>query len=502
MQIINFKAFTLVELIVVITIVWILSTVGFVSYSGYLTWARDSNRISQLTKLSDSLQTYAASKSLPLPDDAISISLSWSSDIISYQWYAWVDVLETIDYTNWGKDPKDDSYFVYYLTKDRKKLQLLTYLEDGFAWNFSPIWSETYAIDYQDRFPKWYWSELWLLLSAEEETVNTPIQEVITDGFLDVFNSSELIRPYFSDREQQVSYSWYTLWAFLSTRLGWPRPWDCPIWFVWVRWNLEYSENGFCVAQYEMTYSDADTPNSVTPWTRNTVWYEENKVPVSMPWKYPISMITWIEARAACESMWKWFHLITNDEWMTVARSIETNPVNWSSWEIGNGFIYSWLTADVNHGCNNWPLWGNTEPRAQVAKTWEWDIQECNEKRSQLLDNWKEVWDLWWNLFERIDKGDNYESFFSLPTASAEVGNWDSDGVYDLSDMRRVGSLFGLWTAAWMWSVNFPAWRENNSFMRWWFVNQPEQSGLYTLFLWWYETESSDVSWFRCTRYY
>jgi len=33
MQKINFRAFTLVELIVVITIVGILSTVGFVSYS-------------------------------------------------------------------------------------------------------------------------------------------------------------------------------------------------------------------------------------------------------------------------------------------------------------------------------------------------------------------------------------------------------------------------------------------------------------------------------------
>ena len=80
-----FPAFTLVELIVVITIVGILSTVGFVSYSGYLTGARDSNRISQLTKLSDSLQVYAATRSLPLPDDAINITASGSSNVIAYQ---------------------------------------------------------------------------------------------------------------------------------------------------------------------------------------------------------------------------------------------------------------------------------------------------------------------------------------------------------------------------------------------------------------------------------
>ena len=125
------KAFTLVELIVVITIVGILSTIGFVAYSGYLGGARDGNRIASLTKLSDSLQTYAAAKSLPLPDDAINIDASGTT--IAYQGYVGENVLETIDFTNGGKDPKDDSYYTYYLTKERNKLQLLTFLEEQTA---------------------------------------------------------------------------------------------------------------------------------------------------------------------------------------------------------------------------------------------------------------------------------------------------------------------------------------------------------------------------------
>ncbi len=39
------KAFTLVELIVVITILAILSTIGFVSYSWFSSKARDSSRL-------------------------------------------------------------------------------------------------------------------------------------------------------------------------------------------------------------------------------------------------------------------------------------------------------------------------------------------------------------------------------------------------------------------------------------------------------------------------
>jgi len=195
----NILAFTLVELIVVITIVWILSTVGFVSYSWYLTGARDSNRFSQLTKLSDSLQIYAASKSLPLPDDYIEITASGASNVIAYQWYVWVDVLETIDYTNWGKDPKDDSYFTYYLTKDRQSLQLMTLMEESGSVALQN--NTTYAADYSERFPKVYGKKMWVLTEID---TNTPIQEVSavnTAWFLDIVNTVTEFTAHISDDE-------------------------------------------------------------------------------------------------------------------------------------------------------------------------------------------------------------------------------------------------------------------------------------------------------------
>jgi len=213
----NKSAFTLVELIVVITIVWILSTVGFVSYSWYLTWARDSNRFSQLTKLSDSLQTYAASKSLPLPDDYIEITASWSESIIAYQWYVWVDVLETIDYTNGWKDPKDDSYFTYYLTKDRNSLQLLAFMENTLVQNRKQLYSSSYAIDYEERVLKTYGRNLWVLVSAEDTTYNSPAQEIssnLINGYLDVFHTSNAYTAIFGDRGQKT-WSGEILWAHM-----------------------------------------------------------------------------------------------------------------------------------------------------------------------------------------------------------------------------------------------------------------------------------------------
>ena len=126
------------------------------SYSGYLTGARDSNRFSQLTKLSDSLQTYAATKSLPLPDDYIEVQSSGAT--IAYQGYVGTDVLETIDYTNGGRDPKDDSYFTYMLSRDRKALQLLAFMEESVA--YFPLTAITYAVDYLDRYPVTYGHKL------------------------------------------------------------------------------------------------------------------------------------------------------------------------------------------------------------------------------------------------------------------------------------------------------------------------------------------------------
>ena len=191
------SGFTLVELIVVITIVWILSTIGFVAYSGYLGGARDGNRIASLTKLSDSLQTYAASKSLPLPDNSVNISATGT--ILGYQGYVGENVLETIDFTNGGKDPKDESYYTYYLSKDRKKLQLLTFLEEQTAQNSTGI-DKAFASDYSNRYPKTYGQSLGIVV----DSTKTPVQEISSiqsAGELDIFSTNTSYTILYKDGE-------------------------------------------------------------------------------------------------------------------------------------------------------------------------------------------------------------------------------------------------------------------------------------------------------------
>lgn len=168
------QAFTLVEIIVVITILTILSAVWFISYSSYLYGARDSTRISQLTKVVETMQGYSLKKRAPMPDDYITLTSSGSD--IAYQWKLWKTVLESLDYEKDIVDPKDKTYYSYFLTKKRKGYQFLAFMESSEnAWNLSALW-KTYAnIDYSNRFPRTFGVSLWILTDTE---TNTPLEDM------------------------------------------------------------------------------------------------------------------------------------------------------------------------------------------------------------------------------------------------------------------------------------------------------------------------------------
>ena len=184
----NNRGFTLVELIVVVTILAILATIGFVSYSSYLTWVRDTNRTSQLRSLSDGLNLYSTRNTLPRPENAVDVSVTvWGIDyMIATQWDAGVNILETINFEKWWKDPKDNTFFTYKLSKDRNNFQLMAFLEEASALSWGG------SVSFGDRFPLTDGTSLWALI----DTSNTPIHqissvrsdgELMLDGTWDIY---------------------------------------------------------------------------------------------------------------------------------------------------------------------------------------------------------------------------------------------------------------------------------------------------------------------------
>ncbi len=89
------KAFTLVELIVVITILAILWTIAFISISWYSAQSRDSVRISDVSNMKTSLELFHLNAGkYPLPDNNQIVSYSW--DILWYQWTFWENVWQLL----------------------------------------------------------------------------------------------------------------------------------------------------------------------------------------------------------------------------------------------------------------------------------------------------------------------------------------------------------------------------------------------------------------------
>lgn len=183
----NHSGFTLVELIVVITILAILWTIGFISVQWYLASARDSSRISDLTNISKGLGNYfIQNKTLPFPDGS-SITIYASGISIGSQWYAGSNTLGAIK-MNDAKDPLDKKYYTYLTNSDNTKYQILALFEDS---NTSAVSGVFWVVDtahagYETRFPGTKGSPLGIFLSNTGMTINQPIQESYSASFTGV----------------------------------------------------------------------------------------------------------------------------------------------------------------------------------------------------------------------------------------------------------------------------------------------------------------------------
>lgn len=118
--------FTLVELVVVVMILAILSTLAFVSYNWYSSQARDSKRMSDIKSLQWALEfQYIKNYSYPNPDNYQNISYSWT--VLWKQGTFWENALQSIvsQIDEIPKDPKYDNEYVYSVSADNQYYQFM-----------------------------------------------------------------------------------------------------------------------------------------------------------------------------------------------------------------------------------------------------------------------------------------------------------------------------------------------------------------------------------------
>lgn len=202
----NLKSwFTLIELIVVIAIIWFLWMVGVMTFMEWFWKSRDASRVAALQNMSTALETHLASHtSYPLPDNYITVKYSWED--LSYQGYFWSTVANSIsNIKSAPKDPKDDKYYTYALSQDKKHYELLALME---WWDetvsYNPLVSEVYAdSSYTDRIPRVFWDPIWIWLDSN----NTPLQYVQSNS-IDMYSSWDGEYKLVMDDNTIKSWTW------------------------------------------------------------------------------------------------------------------------------------------------------------------------------------------------------------------------------------------------------------------------------------------------------
>ncbi len=365
----NNKGFTLVELIVVITILAILWTIAFISLQWYSSESRDSKRISDLWQIRTWLQIEQAREwRVPMPEESVTVTNSWSN--LTIQWYAGTWTLNTLRISDNAKDPSDNKYYTYTTNANRTKFQLVTMLENTqTASNNNILITTTYA-DYTNRNAYPIGEPLWTLLDS---TTKAPIQETSswsielknnTTEYIPVFKRwenttsswSELVIQIianskwkdskWSDFEPDCKVEditiWNQTWAWCNSTLwDWVEWWkkdDWTNWIIWSCFNYDWNDNP----------SDPDcsiwNPDMVSNASAKLFFDKKQPDWENNNWDSEFDTIWWklyTHENAIKETNWacpSWWHVPTDEEW-----TILTTNLNWWDYEAWTGWLYSWL---------------------------------------------------------------------------------------------------------------------------------------------------------------
>ncbi|MEF2175520.1 MAG: prepilin-type N-terminal cleavage/methylation domain-containing protein [Candidatus Absconditabacteria bacterium] len=175
--------------------------------------------------------------------------------------------------------------------------------------------------------------------------------------------------------------------------------------------SKDYICRGFAIAKYEMSYNDTSPKNSSDTY-RSTRAYDPIKTSLSMADRLSIVDINQSNAIADCKKIGSNYHLITNNEWMTISRNIEMQSSNWSVGIIGNGYIDNGLDNRLSRTNGKGSIGCYDDDDSYADQT---GGGSCVTQRQLILSSQATIRDLAGNVREHVNKantidGTNHDS--------------------------------------------------------------------------------------------
>lgn len=180
--------------------------------------------------------------------------------------------------------------------------------------------------------------------------------------------------------------------------------------FYVMQYEAKYDKSGDGIGDNSTTYSCIASSGDGWDWSDAGCATGGQGV-VSSANGSPIVSITHTQAVAACAAQGA--HLLTNDEYMTIARDAEQQGANWTSGTVGTGYLFNGNSADLTRG------YDGADPEKGTNR---------NPRAKYVLSNKSEIYDLAGNVWEHVQRsvnnqGDN-TSAIALPACSDSAAAW------------------------------------------------------------------------------
>lgn len=242
--------------------------------------------------------------------------------------------------------------------------------------------------------------------------------------------------------------------------------------WLYVRGNSDLGTNDFCVMKYEAkatTSSLGSLHDSTNMYCGDGDDGGGNDCPTdgsvnvtSKPEYKPLTQIYQPEAQSLCENLGSGYHLITNTEWVTIARDIENLFLNWESGVVGVSYLFIGNSDNgIDGGTSNGaPLNASYDDNDGYYRTGD-SFDSCDgsytnmdlsdevsdgfgcrgQKRTLILSSGEIIWDFSGNAWEKLnDTLTTDDSDFGLGVGDHDV-NWTDISGYD--SFEPYNSTFG-----------------------------------------------------------